>query len=207
MQCGGGRCLLSFPFSARLAGCPVSSLCSWLVGEPGTGRMLSSRVLSLVGRRALSTSVCLQGHASVAKPEPYSLPVYIDRRDAPLPDIAFVEALDAEQKALKEKEKGTWSALNTKEKLDLYHIKFNETYAEMNKGSSEWKTIVGAGLIFVGLSALIVIWQKKYVFGEVPHTLSEEWVSVQTKRMLDMRVNPVQGFSSQWDYENKEWKK
>ncbi|KAM8947677.1 LOW QUALITY PROTEIN: cytochrome c oxidase subunit 4 isoform 1, mitochondrial [Pelodytes ibericus] len=206
MQCGSGRCLLSFPFSASLAGFPVSSPCSWLVAAGGC-RMLASRLIKVVGRRALSTSVCLQGHAGVARPESYSIPTYLDRREIPLPDVAFVESLTTDQKALKEKERGTWVSLHPKEKLELYRIKFNESYAEMNKASGQWKTIVGSTLIFIGLTAFIVIWQKKYVFGEIPHTFSEEWQAAQTKRMLDMRMNPIEGVSSKWDYEKNEWKK
>eukprot|EP00079_Xenopus_tropicalis_P024029 XP_012816549.1 PREDICTED: cytochrome c oxidase subunit 4 isoform 1, mitochondrial isoform X1 [Xenopus tropicalis] len=169
--------------------------------------MLSSRVLSLVGRRALSTSACLQGHAAVVKPETYSLPVYVDRRNVPLPDIAFVETLSSEQKALKEKEKGTWASLSAKEKLELYRIKFQESYSEMNQGSSEWKTILGGTLFFIGFTAFVILWQRKYVYGDVPHTFSDDWVAKQAKRMLDMRINPIQGFSSKWDYDKNEWKK
>lgn len=44
----------------------------------------------------------------------------------------------------------------------MYRIKFNETFAEMNKGSAEWKTVVGGILIFMGLTGFIVIWQKKF---------------------------------------------
>ncbi|CAH2324107.1 cytochrome c oxidase subunit 4 isoform 1, mitochondrial [Pelobates cultripes] len=169
--------------------------------------MLSSRLLSLVGRRALSTSACLQGHAGVVKVESYSLPIYVDRREMPLPDIAYTDSLTAEQKALKEKEKGTWASLSVNEKLELYRIKFNETYADMNKASSEWKTIFGGILLLMGVTGFIVIWQRKYVFGDVPHTLSEEWVAAQTKRMLDMRIDPIEGFSAKWDYDKNEWKK
>ncbi|OCT82421.1 hypothetical protein XELAEV_18024950mg [Xenopus laevis] len=195
-----------FPSCALVAGfrCP---LCSSLLIVTARGRMLSSRVLSLVGKRALSTSVCLQGHAGVATPDTYSLPIYVDRRDVPLPDIAFVDTLSVEQKALKDKEKGAWASLSSKEKLDLYRIKFHESYTEMNQGSSEWKTILGGTLFFIGFTAFVVLWQRKYVYGDVPHTFSEDWVAMQTKRMLDMRINPVQGFSSQWDYDKKEWKK
>uniref|UniRef100_A0A8C3S7J2 Cytochrome c oxidase subunit 4 n=1 Tax=Chelydra serpentina TaxID=8475 RepID=A0A8C3S7J2_CHESE len=168
--------------------------------------MLASRAFSLIGKRAISTSICLRGHG-VAKVEDYALPGYIDRRDIPLPQLEYIKNLSAEQKALKEKEKASWSALSIDEKVGLYRIKFNETFAEMNRGSNEWKTVIGGTLFFFGVTALIVIWQRLYVYGPVPHTFSEEWVAMQTKRMLDMRVNPIEGFSAKWDYDKNEWKK
>ncbi|XP_034644796.1 cytochrome c oxidase subunit 4 isoform 1, mitochondrial isoform X2 [Trachemys scripta elegans] len=168
--------------------------------------MLASRAFSLIGKRAISTSICLRGHG-VAKVEDFSLPNYIDRRDIPLPQLEYVRNLSAEQKALKEKEKASWSALSIDEKVGLYRIKFCETFAEMNRGSNEWKTVIGGMLFFFGLTAFIVLWQRLYVYGPVPHTLSEEWVAMQTKRMLDMRVNPIEGFSAKWDYDKNEWKK
>ena len=45
------------------------------------------------------------------------------------------------------------------------------------------------------------------VYGPIPHTFEEEWVAKQTKKMLDMKVAPVQGFSAKWDYDKNEWKK
>lgn len=31
-------------------------------------------------------------------------------------------------------------------------------------------------------------------------------MQAQLKRMIDLRANPVQGISSQWDYEKGDWK-
>ncbi|XP_073461840.1 cytochrome c oxidase subunit 4 isoform 1, mitochondrial [Aquarana catesbeiana] len=168
--------------------------------------MLSSQVLRFVGKRALSTSVCLQGHGSVAS-QHTPLPAYQDHRALPLPEVNYVADLTPEQNLLKEKERELGSLLSASEKVELYRIKFNDTYADMNKGSSEWKSVLGGTLFFVGFTALVYMWQRKYVFGEIPHTLSDEWIAMQTKRMLDMRVNPVEGFSAKWDYDKNEWKK
>uniref|UniRef100_A0A2K5WGK0 Cytochrome c oxidase subunit 4 n=3 Tax=Macaca fascicularis TaxID=9541 RepID=A0A2K5WGK0_MACFA len=169
--------------------------------------MLATRVFSLVGKRAISTSVCVRAHESVVKSEDFMLPAYVDRRDYPLPDVAHVKHLSASQKALKEKEKASWSSLSMDEKVELYRIKFKESFAEMNRRSNEWKTVVGTAMFFIGITALVVMWEKLYVYGPLPQTFDKEWVAMQTKRMLDMKVNPIQGLASKWDYEKNEWKK
>uniref|UniRef100_A0A8C0SJR3 Cytochrome c oxidase subunit 4 n=1 Tax=Canis lupus familiaris TaxID=9615 RepID=A0A8C0SJR3_CANLF len=138
--------------------------------------MLATRVFSLIGKRAFSTSVCVRAHGSVVKSEDFALPSYVDRRDYPLPDVAHVKNLSASQKALKEKEKASWSSLSIDEKVELYRIKFNESFAEMNRSTNEWKTVVGTALFFIGFTALILIWEKHYVYGPIPHTFEEEWV-------------------------------
>nr|XP_036849649.1 cytochrome c oxidase subunit 4 isoform 1, mitochondrial [Manis javanica] len=122
--------------------------------------MLATRVFSLIGKRAVSTSVCVRAHGGVVKSEDYALPSYMDRRDYPLPDVAHRKDLSASQKALKEKEKAAWSSLSTEEKVELYRIKFNESFAEMNRGTNEWKTVVGAAMFFIGFTALILIWEN-----------------------------------------------
>ncbi|XP_050629713.1 cytochrome c oxidase subunit 4 isoform 1, mitochondrial isoform X4 [Macaca thibetana thibetana] len=144
---------------------------------------------------------------SVVKSEDFMLPAYVDRRDYPLPDVAHVKHLSASQKALKEKEKASWSSLSMDEKVELYRIKFKESFAEMNRRSNEWKTVVGTAMFFIGLTALVIMWEKLYVYGPLPQTFDKEWVAMQTKRMLDMKVNPIQGLASKWDYEKNEWKK
>uniref|UniRef100_UPI00398F48CA cytochrome c oxidase subunit 4 isoform 1, mitochondrial n=1 Tax=Pristiophorus japonicus TaxID=55135 RepID=UPI00398F48CA len=170
--------------------------------------MLASRALSLLSKRVLSTSVCLRAHGhGVAKIEDYSLPAYSDRKDEPLAAVDFVGHLSAEQKSLKEKETSSWVSLSVDEKLMLYRIRFHHSFAEMNKPSSEWKTVVGGVLVMLGFTGLIVFWQRMFVYGDIPHTFSDEWKAQQTKRMLDMRMNPVEGIAAQWDYESNTWKK
>ncbi|XP_044773201.1 cytochrome c oxidase subunit 4 isoform 1, mitochondrial-like isoform X2 [Neomonachus schauinslandi] len=127
--------------------------------------MLATRVFSLIGKRAVSTSVCVRAHGSIMKSEDYALPSYVDQRDYPLPDVAHVKNLSASQKALKEKEKAPWSSLSIDEKGELYRMKFNESFAEMNRSTNEWKTVVGTAMFFLSFTALILIWEKHYVIG------------------------------------------
>jgi len=45
------------------------------------------------------------------------------------------------------------------------------------------------------------------VYKEYPESFSLENRQAQLKRMIDLRMNPVEGVSSTWDYEKNEWKK
>ncbi|XP_018420165.1 PREDICTED: cytochrome c oxidase subunit 4 isoform 1, mitochondrial-like [Nanorana parkeri] len=176
--------------------------------------MLVSVARSLRGPRSIlwrsfSTSSFVSAHDVSSDQVPYySKPRYYDSRAKPLPDAPFVSELTAQQNALKVKEAASWTQLTREEKLALYRISFDLSYAEMKKGSpNEWKTIVGAIFYFLAVSGLYLWWQRVYVYGPVPHTLSEEWIAMQTKRMIDMRVCPITGFATNWDYEKNEWKK
>ncbi|XP_062841557.1 cytochrome c oxidase subunit 4 isoform 1, mitochondrial [Trichomycterus rosablanca] len=175
--------------------------------------LLSSRVL-LRGLQAqtgvwrqLSTSTrALAGHGHPVDVIDCSVPQYNNRLDTPLPDIPFNRNLTPEQRKLKEKEKEPWSNLTKEEKLELYRLSFELSYAEMKKGSDEWKTVLAGIFFFFGFTGLVVWWQRVFVYGDVPHTFSPEWIEKQTQRMIDMRVNPVSGFSAKWDYEKSQWK-
>uniref|UniRef100_A0A0D9RK03 Cytochrome c oxidase subunit 4 n=1 Tax=Chlorocebus sabaeus TaxID=60711 RepID=A0A0D9RK03_CHLSB len=129
------------------------------------------------------------------------------QRHYPMPEEPFCTELNAEQQALKEKEKGSWTLLTHAEKVALYRLQFNETFAEMNRRSNEWKTVMGYVFFFFGFAALVIWWQRVYMFPPKPITLTDEWKAKQLQRMLDMKVNPVQGLASRWDYEKKQWKK
>ncbi|XP_056588703.1 cytochrome c oxidase subunit 4 isoform 2, mitochondrial [Triplophysa dalaica] len=174
-------------------------------------RLTAGRVGGLVSKWTVaafssgSAGMATHGH-DVAEKADMSLPMYCDRLDTPLPDRPYRETLCAADTSLKQKEKGPWNNLSKEEKLALYRMTFNMTYAEMKRPSSEWKTVLGGIFFFIGLTGLVVLWQRFYVYPPRPRTLDDEWQSMQVKRMLDMRMNPVEGFSAQWDYEKGQWK-
>uniref|UniRef100_A0A8C2NM40 Cytochrome c oxidase subunit 4 n=1 Tax=Capra hircus TaxID=9925 RepID=A0A8C2NM40_CAPHI len=114
--------------------------------------MSATRVFSLIGRRTISTSVCVWAHGNVVKSEDCALPSYVDRRDYPLPDVAHIKNLSASQKALKQKEKASWSSLSISEKVELYHLKFKESFTEMNRSTNQCKTVVGVATFFLASS-------------------------------------------------------
>nr|XP_004668123.2 cytochrome c oxidase subunit 4 isoform 2, mitochondrial isoform X1 [Jaculus jaculus]XP_045013754.1 cytochrome c oxidase subunit 4 isoform 2, mitochondrial isoform X1 [Jaculus jaculus]XP_045013755.1 cytochrome c oxidase subunit 4 isoform 2, mitochondrial isoform X1 [Jaculus jaculus]XP_045013756.1 cytochrome c oxidase subunit 4 isoform 2, mitochondrial isoform X1 [Jaculus jaculus] len=143
---------------------------------------------------------------SQGKMAPYYTNHYA-QRSYPMPDEPYCTELTAEQQALKEKEKGSWAQLSQEEKVALYRLQFRESFAEMNRRSSEWKTVMGCVFFFIGLTGLLIWWQRVYVFPEKPVTLTDERKAQQLQRLLDMKSNPVQGLASRWDYERKEWKK
>ncbi|XP_053104799.1 cytochrome c oxidase subunit 4 isoform 1, mitochondrial [Hemicordylus capensis] len=173
---------------------------------------LPSLCVGFLARRgvlgAASIRAASHGHGGhVTTQEDLSVSMYYDTRSFPLPDVPFCKELDASQKALKEKEKGSWTQLSHEEKEALYRLKFHQTFAEMNKPTNEWKTVLGGVLAMLGFTGLIVWWQRVYVYPPKPRTLDDEWKAQQVKRMLDMRMNPVQGFAAKWDYDKNEWKK
>ncbi|XP_029773116.1 cytochrome c oxidase subunit 4 isoform 2, mitochondrial isoform X3 [Suricata suricatta] len=88
---------------------------------------------------------------------------YHAQRSYPMPDEPFCTELNAEQRALKEKEKGSWTQLSHDEKVALYRLQFHETFAEMNRRSNEWKTVMGCVFFFFGFTALMIWWQRIYV--------------------------------------------
>ncbi|KAG3263047.1 cytochrome c oxidase subunit 4 isoform 2, mitochondrial [Ictidomys tridecemlineatus] len=87
---------------------------------------------------------------------------YFAQRSYPMPDEPFCTQLNAEQRALKEKEKGSWTQLSRAEKVALYRLQYHQTFAEMNRRSNEWKTVMGCVFFFIGLTALLIWWQRVY---------------------------------------------
>jgi len=130
---------------------------------------------------------------------------YGDHPGKPLPAIRFRENTP-DVLALRQKEKGDWKKLTLDEKKTLYRASFCQTYSEMKAPTGVWKTSVAAILVACSLSLWFYAWMKKNVFGPLPASFSPEAKELQLKRMIDMRVNPIDGLSSHWDYEKNRWK-
>jgi len=132
---------------------------------------------------------------------------YVDHIAFPMPAVRFRENTP-EVMALREKEKLDWKKMSVEEKKTLYRASFCQTYSEMRAPSGEWKSIMGCTLGLMALSYWMYMWAKVFVYPPMPDTiLNEEKRSAQLKRMIDIRVDPVDGLTSNWDYENNRWKK
>jgi cytochrome c oxidase subunit 4 len=131
---------------------------------------------------------------------------YIDDVHAPFPAIRFREDTPEILK-LREKEKGDWKKLTIAEKKVLYRASFCQTIAEVVAPTGEWKKCVGIAAAGVAIGIWGYMWCKKFVYGEVPYTVTdEEYLKAEVKRLIDYRVGPIEGFTSNYDYEKGKWK-
>jgi len=130
---------------------------------------------------------------------------YFDAPDLPMPAIRFREE-DSEIGKLREKEKGDWKQLSIEDKKKLYRFSFCRTYAEMQAPTGEWKSITAGVLAVVASAFWLYVLLKKYVYGPMPESTSLEWRKKQRDWMVMWKVNPIEGISSKYDYENNKWK-
>uniref|UniRef100_V5HGC5 Cytochrome c oxidase subunit 4 n=1 Tax=Ixodes ricinus TaxID=34613 RepID=V5HGC5_IXORI len=86
-------------------------------------------------------------------------------------------------------------------------------YAEIVRPSTS--NVVGkspirlsGSFLYLPFGATLWVWifLKKFVYGPLPESCSPEAKEAQLKRMIDLRVNPIDGVASKWDYENNRWK-
>jgi len=131
---------------------------------------------------------------------------YVDRIVSPFPAIRFKEDTPDIQ-ALREKEKGDWKKLTIEDKKALYRASFCQTFSEMRAPTGRWKSTIGCAIGFMTLGWWMYVWAKVYVYPPVPQSFSEENRQAQLQRMIDLRIDQVDGLSSKWDYENNRWKK
>ncbi|CAL1297662.1 unnamed protein product [Larinioides sclopetarius] len=130
---------------------------------------------------------------------------YIDRVDYPMPAIRFRENT-AQSKALREKEKGDWKQLTLEEKKALYRHSFCLTFVEQRAPTGDWKYHIGGTLAFVGLMFWGYYLLKKFVYPPMPYSMNPEHQAKMMDIMIQLRVDPIDGLTSTYDYENNKWK-
>jgi len=131
---------------------------------------------------------------------------YMDNVMAPFPAIRFKED-SGEIIALRVKEKGDWKKMTKEEKKVLYRASFCQTLVEVEAPTGEWKSVLGIILMGASIGMWGYMWMKGYVYGELPDTMTnEEKKKAQIERMIALRVNPIEGLTSNYDYEKGRWK-
>ena len=97
--------------------------------------------------------------------------------------------------------------MTVEEKKSLYRASFCQTLAEVEAPTGEMKSIIGLALIGISIGVWGYLWTKNFVYGELPDTITnEEMQKAQIERMIALRVNPVEGLTSNYDYEAGKWK-
>jgi cytochrome c oxidase subunit 4 len=132
---------------------------------------------------------------------------YIDSAMCPFPAIRFKED-KGDIVGLRTKEQGDWKKLTREEKKALYRASFCQTLVETEAPTGEWKSITGICLMAFSLSLWGFLWMKYFVYGPLPDTITNEVKQkAQIDRMIALRVNPIEGLASTYDYEKGQWKK
>jgi len=173
------------------------------LARPGT-------IASCIARKQLIQARLYHGRALIGKREVVGFGTngsysYIDRPDYPYPAIRFRED-NQELVALRAKEKGDWKSLTLDEKKTLYRASYCRTFAEMLAPTGDWKAIAAMSLFMLTTGLWLVILVKKFAMGPMPESTSMENRIKQLETYLRLRVNPIEGISSKWDYENNRWK-
>jgi len=132
-------------------------------------------------------------------------PAYADRLDYPFPAIRF-RKMDAEFKALRQKEKGDWKNLSLEEKKRLYRFTFRATLAEFDHPTGQWKLVIAGLLGVITLSMGIMSLVKRWALQGDLWYLSEEAKNKHLEMMIQFYADPVTGIASKWDYEKNVWK-
>lgn len=95
---------------------------------------------------------------------------------------------------------------NLNENSSICRYSFRQTFAEMNAPEGIWKVGLGGAFIIIGMSLWCYVFLKKFVYPPMPKSTSEEAKLAQVKRMIGLRMNPIDGIASEYDYEKNCWK-
>ncbi|RVE44592.1 hypothetical protein evm_010772 [Chilo suppressalis] len=171
--------------------------------------LLARKCIGFITPRVYSVrnvyGTCRIGHRDVVGYGINGCANYKDDAHFPFPAIRFKENTK-DICALREKEKGDWKMLCCEEKKALYRASFCQTFVEFKHPTGSWKFIVGWFFIISSFGFWMMMFFHYYVTEPLPISLSKESQKAQLRRMLEARVNPIDGLSSKWDYDNDRWK-
>jgi len=122
-----------------------------------------------------------------------------------MPAIRFRED-DAAVTALRAKEKGDWKQLTLDEKKTLYRASYCSTFAEITAPTGEWKSILAGFIAGMALSCLLFGAMRQFIYPPLPESMSMESKKKQLHDYIVWEIDPIDGLSSKWDYENNRWK-
>lgn len=132
-------------------------------------------------------------------------PWYVDRPDFPFPAIRWQED-GPELQCLQGKEKGDWRALTKEEKKQLYRASYRQTFAEFMEPTGFWKSVLGWFLFAFSVGLWYDMFLVATIYDDLPTSFCENYKRAQFRRILDLKVNPILGISSMWDYTCDTWK-
>lgn len=145
------------------------------------------------------------GAREVVGPSVSGFDEYIDRVDVPCPAIRY-KPPSPEANALWAREKGDWKSISIEDKKKLYRLSFCQTIAELEAPTCEGRRVFGGVLMLLCVPLIVFVILKKTVYPPVPDTMSDDGKKKMIRWYIDARVDPIDGISSKWDYENKQWK-
>ncbi|KAL3287118.1 hypothetical protein HHI36_001599 [Cryptolaemus montrouzieri] len=134
-------------------------------------------------------------------------PNYGDTALYPFPSIRYKEPTQ-EILALREREKGDWKLLSLEDKKALYRASFCQTYAEfLSWRPAAFFEVLGWTLLWISLALWLFVGVQIYVNPELPKSFLAASKRAQMRRQIELHMNPVEGLSSEWDYEKQDWKR
>ncbi|KAI8433039.1 hypothetical protein MSG28_013904 [Choristoneura fumiferana] len=108
--------------------------------------------------------------------------------------------------ALRQKECGDWRMLCCEEKKALYRASFCQTFSEFQHPTGLWKVVLGGIFFTTSFSFWFITLYHHFVQEPLPASYSLESQMAQFRRMLELHVQPIDGLSSNWDYDYDRWK-
>ncbi|KAI8433041.1 hypothetical protein MSG28_013904 [Choristoneura fumiferana] len=130
---------------------------------------------------------------------------YRDDAHFPFPSVRFKENTK-DICALRQKECGDWRMLCCEEKKALYRASFCQTFSEFQHPTGLWKVVLGGIFFTTSFSFWFITLYHHFVQEPLPASYSLESQMAQFRRMLELHVQPIDGLSSNWDYDYDRWK-